>query len=95
MEKIDQGLTQNEMALERTELSMERTNLANSQTLLAYIRTAIGLLAAGAGMFQFVDNQMIIALGVTIMFLSPIIFSIGIIHYCIVRRRLKKGGYYV
>lgn len=95
--RIDQGLTQDQMALERTEMSsertemaLERTSLANSQTLLAYVRTAIGLLAAGVGMFEFVDNQAIVALGKIIMLLAPVLFGIGVIHYCLVWRRLKK-----
>lgn len=99
--QIDRSLTQDEMAYERTEMSnertemaLERTALANSQTLLAYVRTAIGLLAAGVGMIEFVDNQTIITLGTIVMLLSPVLFIIGIIHYCMVWRNLKKRRQY-
>lgn len=76
------------MAVERTEMALERTAMANSQTLLSYIRTAIGALAAGIGMFEFVNNETIVHLGLLIMFLSPVIAGIGFIHYILVRRRL-------
>jgi len=99
MKKIDRSLTQDEMAYERTtmssertEMALERTSLANSQTLLAYVRTAIGLLAAGVGMFEFIDNQTIVALGKIIMLLAPAVFIIGIIHYCMVWRKLKNSA---
>ena len=77
------------MAMERTSMALERTALANSQTFLAYIRTAIGVLAAGIGMFEFVNNDTIINLGIMIMFLSPVIVGIGLVHYILVRRKLK------
>ncbi len=78
------------MAVEQTEMALERTVLTNSQTLLAYTRTAIALLAAGVGMFEFVDNRAIITLGVLIMLLAPVVEAIGIIHFFMVRRRLKR-----
>lgn len=78
------------MAIERTEMALERTALANSQTLLSYIRTAIALLAAGIGMFEFVNNETIVNLGMIIMLLAPVVACIGFIHYIIVRRKLKE-----
>ena len=77
------------MAIERTEMAFERTSLTNSQTLLAYTRTAIALLAAGIGMFEFVSNQAIVTLGVIIMLLAPVLEAIGLIHFFMVRRKLK------
>ena len=76
------------MAIEQTEMAYERTVLTNSQTLLAYTRTAIALLAAGIGMFEFVNNQTIITLGIIIMLLAPVVEAIGLIHFFLVRRRL-------
>lgn len=78
------------MSIEQTEMAFERTVLTNSQTLLAYTRTAIALLAAGIGMFEFVNNSTIITLGVLIMLLAPVVEAIGIIHFIMVRRRLKN-----
>ena len=77
------------MAIERTVMAFERTSLTNSQTLLAYTRTAIALLAAGIGMFEFVNNQTIVTLGVIIMLLAPGLEAIGLIHFLLVRRKLK------
>lgn len=77
------------MAVEQTELAFERTALTNAQTLLSYTRTAIALLAAGIGMFEFVNNNAIITLGVAIMLLAPIVEAIGLIHFFLVRRRMK------
>lgn len=78
------------LAVEQTEMAFERTILTNTQTLLSYTRTAIGLLAAGIGMFEFVDNQSIITLGVIIMALAPVVEAIGIVHFLLVRRRMKR-----
>ena len=77
------------MAEERTAMALERTALANSQTLLSYMRTAIGALAAGIGMFEFVNNEAITTLGLIIMLISPVIAGIGAIHYILVRRKLR------
>ena len=89
--------SQDEMAYERTELSgyrtdlaYERTALANSQTILSYFRTAIATFAAGIGMFEFVNNQEIITIGVILMLISPVIALIGIIHFFRVRGRIKR-----
>ena len=78
------------MAVEQTEMALERTVLTNSQTLLAYTRTAIALLAAGIGMFEFVNNQAIITLGMIIMLLAPAVEGIGLVHFFLVRRRLRS-----
>lgn len=78
------------MAIEQTEMAYQRTTLTNTQTLLSYTRTAIALLAAGIGMFEFVNNQAIINLGVIIMLIAPIVEAIGIIHFFLVRRRLQE-----
>ena len=78
------------LAVEQTEMAFERTKLTNTQTLLSYTRTAIALLAAGIGMFEFVDNQSIITLGVIIMALAPVVEAIGIIHFLLVRRRMRQ-----
>ena len=77
------------MAIEQTEMAYERTVLTNSQTLLAYTRTAIALLAAGIGMFEFVNSQAIITLGIIIMLLAPVVEAIGLVHFFLVRRRLQ------
>ena len=89
--------SQDEMAYERTELSeyrtdlaYERTALANSQTMLSYFRTAIATFAAGIGMFEFVNNQNIMTIGMALMLISPVIALIGVIHYIRVRRKIKR-----
>ena len=78
------------MAVEQTEMAYTRTVLTNSQTLLAYTRTAIALLATGIGMFEFVNNQAIINLGMIIMLIAPVVEAIGLVHFILVRRRLKE-----
>ena len=90
VERTEMASERTAMAIERTEMAFERTRLTNSQTLLAYCRTAIGFLAAGIGMFEFVNNDTIINLGIMIMFLSPVIVGIGLVHYILVRRKLKS-----
>jgi len=77
------------LAFERTSLAFERTSLANSQTLLAYSRTAIAVLAAGIGMFEFIDNQTIVTLGIIMMAVAPVIMIIGVVHYFTVRKKIR------
>lgn len=89
-ERTAMAMERTSMAEERTSMAIERTSLANSQTLLSYVRTAVGALAAGIGMFEFVNNETIVTLGLILMFLSPVIVGIGFVHYILVRQKLKK-----
>ncbi|MGX8773972.1 MAG: DUF202 domain-containing protein [Bacillota bacterium] len=79
-----------DMATERTDMAFERTSLTNSQTFLAYCRTAIATFAAGIGMFEFVNNENIIRIGVALMIASPLIVIVGIVHFFKVRSRITK-----
>lgn len=78
------------LSVERTSLAFERTSLANSQTLLSYSRTAIAVFAAGIGMFEFINNQTIVNIGIALMIISPIIMIIGVVEYVKVRNKIKK-----
>ena len=77
------------LSVERTSLAFERTSLANSQTLLSYSRTAIAVFAAGIGMFEFINDQTIVNIGIAMMVVSPIIMAVGIVHYFRVRNRIN------
>lgn len=77
------------MAQVRTEMAFSRTELANSQTLLSYIRTAIAVFAAGIGMFEFLRDPTIVQLGIIVMAVSPVILVVGIVHFFIVRKKIK------
>lgn len=90
MERTAMTQERTAMAIEQTIMAYERTMLTNAQTLLSYTRTAIGLLAAGIGMFEFVNNQTIITLGMLIMLLAPVVEIIGLIHFFLTRRQLKE-----
>ncbi len=90
VERTEMASERTAMAIERTEMAFERTRLTNSQTLLAYCRTAIGFLAAGIGMFEFVNNETITHLGILISAIAPIIVGIGITHFILVRRKLHR-----
>jgi uncharacterized membrane protein YidH (DUF202 family) len=57
---------------------------------LSYSRTAIAVFAAGIGMFEFIDNQTIVDIGIVLMVCSPVIMAIGIIHYIRVRSKINK-----
>ncbi|MDO4518270.1 MAG: DUF202 domain-containing protein [Bacillota bacterium] len=78
------------LAIERTDLAHERTALTNSQTLLAYFRTAIAIVAAGVGMFTFVDNRAIMLVGKSMMGIAPLFVIAGIIHFLVVRKRINR-----
>ncbi len=77
------------LSVERTSLAFERTALANSQTLLAFSRTAIAVFAAGIGMFEFINNQTIVGIGIVLMGVSPIIMIVGIVQYIKVRTKIN------
>lgn len=75
----------------RDQLALERTQLANERTLLAYFRTGLALLAAATLLLHFVDSfdgymplaWLCIVLGLTI-------FTVGIIRFFSVRKRLNQ-----
>lgn len=78
------------MAEDRTKMAYERTALANSQTLLSYSRTAIATFAAGIGMFEFVNNLVIVKIGIAFMAVAPVIFIVGLVHYIKVKKKIKS-----
>lgn len=102
LDEMDHIPTQDEMARERTELSeyrtgmaTERTNLAyertalsNWQTLLAFARTAIAVFAAGIGMFEFIENDAIVKMGILVMAMAPVIMAVGIVQFFGVKKRI-------
>lgn len=89
-ERTDLAELRTGMATERTDLAYERTALTNSQTFLAYCRTAIGTFAAGIGMFEFIESENIIRIGIALMIASPLIVLTGVIHFFRVRSRIEK-----
>ena len=78
------------MAQIRTDMAFERTELSNSQTLLSYFRTAVAIFAAGIGMFEFITRPVIVQIGIGFMAVSPFILIVGVVHYFIVRKRIKE-----
>ncbi|MBQ9707583.1 MAG: DUF202 domain-containing protein [Firmicutes bacterium] len=80
-----------DMATERTNMAYERTALANSQTLLSFARTAIAIFAGGIGMFEFINNQTIVTIGIVFMAVSPVIMAIGIVNYVQTRKRIRQS----
>ena len=79
---------QNELAHKRTNMSQGRTQLSfvrtyqsNTQTFLVFLRTAISVFAAGIGMFEFIENHVIMNIGIVFMAISPVIIFFGG-YYC-------------
>lgn len=62
-------------------LSIERTILANRRTLLSYLRSAVSLIVAGAGLIEFVQNDILVTLGVICLIFAPIVLFYGIFDY--------------
>jgi len=63
-------------------LALDRTVLANERTLLAYVRTALALLAGGVALFQFVETDWALAVGMAALPLALAVLqrdSIGLI----------------
>lgn len=74
----------------QSKLSIERTLLANRRTLLAYIKSAIGLIVSGAGLMNFIDNPIWVAIGVICVILTPVTIILGIIDFVHVSRLIKR-----
>jgi len=89
-QKLNLTIEQTNMAKIRTEMAFDRTTLTNTQSLLAYIRTGISILAAGIGMFEFIDNEQIVKFGIIFMVVSPFIVAFGIVQYFIFKKKLKN-----
>ena len=41
-------------------------------------------------MFEFIDNQTIVNIGIALMICSPIIMIIGVVHYIRVRNKINQ-----
>ena len=65
----------------QSDLSIERTKMANRRTLLAYIRSVVGLIVAGAGLMEFIDSAVWMAIGIGCIVLAPNILIFGLYDY--------------
>ena len=65
----------------QSDLSIERTKMANRRTLLAYVRSVVGLIVAGAGLMEFIDSAVWMAIGIGCIVLAPIILIFGLYDY--------------
>jgi putative membrane protein len=64
--------------------------LANERTFLAYVRTCIGLLAMGAALINFVENDVLVFLGYIFIAVSPAVFVFGFWRFLKMRRKIKR-----
>ena len=71
-------------------LAIERTRLANERTFLAYFRTAVVFLSAGFAILELAALAEIRPLGWFLLFLSPVILTIGAGRLVYVRRQIRK-----
>ncbi|MFZ1332323.1 MAG: DUF202 domain-containing protein [Flavobacteriales bacterium] len=76
-----------EQLIMRDYLAIQRTNLANERTFLSYIRSSIGLLILGVSFIKFLDSLAVEIAGGLFIFLSILLFGIGLHQY---RKRRKQ-----
>lgn len=75
----------------RDSLAVERTHLANERTLLSYIRTALALLAGGAMVLRFLDNDpLLMRFAWVALVVGTLVLVIGSYRFFSVRRRISR-----
>lgn len=76
----------------RDALAVERTHLANERTLLSYIRTALALLAGGAMVLKFLNNDpVLMPFAWAALVVGTLVLVIGGYRFFSVRRRISRG----
>lgn len=74
----------------RDYLALERTKLANERTLLSYIRGSIYLVLGGIAFIQLKEFEGLFILGYISIFLSLILFIVGVTRYYQLKGRLRR-----
>ncbi|HEM48720.1 MAG TPA: DUF202 domain-containing protein [Caldithrix sp.] len=74
----------------RDHLAIERTKLANERTLLSYIRTTLYLILGGIAFLGMKDLEEIKGLGYFSLFLSVMVFFIGIFRFYQLKKHINK-----
>lgn len=72
-------------------LAIERTKLANERTFLAYFRTSIIFLATGLSLEKIELLDKVKFLGIWLILLSPILFSLGLYRFIRVKRKIRQS----
>lgn len=71
-------------------LAIERTKLANERTFLAYFRTAIVLFGAGMGIIKVELFAELKLFGFVLALLAPVILIIGLVRLFYVKKVIRK-----
>ncbi len=71
-------------------LAIERTKLANERTFLAYFRTAIVLFGAGMGIIKVELFAELEIFGYVLAISSPVILTIGVVRLFYVKKIIRK-----
>ncbi len=70
-----------------------RFTLANERTFLAWVRTAIGLIAAGAAVFQILDDsRATTALALVLLTAGALAGCAGFAHFRAADQAIRSGG---
>ncbi len=76
----------------RDSLAVERTHLANERTLLSYIRTALALLAGGAMVLRFLNNDpVLMPFAWVALVVGSLVLVIGSYRFFSVKRRISRS----
>lgn len=74
----------------RDKLALDRTILANERTFLSYIRTMLAVMAVGATIIHFSDDQGIKSIGVITIMIGIAILLVGIKRTLSMSEKIKK-----
>ncbi|MEX2582943.1 MAG: DUF202 domain-containing protein, partial [Gemmatimonadota bacterium] len=75
----------------RDRLALDRTHLANERTLLAYVRTGLTMVAAGAGILQFIQTPVAALSGWVLIAAGLVTLPVGLWRFLHLRRRLRTS----
>lgn len=75
----------------RDKLAIDRTTLANERTLLSYFRSFVVILSSGAAILKVELLEEIETLGLFLVIIAPVLLLIGIIRYFYVRKVIKNS----
>ena len=71
--------------------AMDRTILASQRTLLSYISSSVGFLAGGVGIIMYLENSILLAIGINLVIASVVILVLGVKNYWSMQELLSQA----
>ena len=71
--------------------TMDRTILASQRTLLSYISSFVDFLTGGVGIIMYLENSILLAIGINLILASVVILVLGTKNYWSIQELVSQA----